>query len=70
MVGRERESIVESNKNKLSIKYYYTDMNAYRYFLLCLVGLSQQLQMDQQKCCSLKLAPEKGAAKLRACFSV
>ena len=28
MVGRERETIVESNKNNLSIKYYYTDMNA------------------------------------------
>ena len=23
-----RESIVESNKNKLSLKYYYRDMNA------------------------------------------
>ena len=43
MVGRKRESIVESNKNKLSV--YYIDTNAekaYRYFLLCFVGLSQQ----------------------------
>ena len=38
--------MVEKDRNKLSIHKvlikYYIDMNAYHYFLLCLVGLCQQ----------------------------